>query len=62
MSAGPFTGDAALVLEEAFINGGGIETPARSQQGNFFDVGGDSVLHAEGKWLRGIGIIETFEA
>lgn len=62
VSAGPFAGHTALVLEEAVVDHRRIEAPAGREQGNFLDVGIDSFLHAEGKRLRWIGIIETFEA
>jgi len=62
MPAGPFAGDAALVMQEAFVDCSRIETPARGKEWDFFDVGIDAVLHAKGKCLSGIGVIETFEA
>lgn len=62
VSTGPFAGDAALVLEEAVVDHGRIEAPAGGQEGDFFNVGIDSLLHTEGKRLCWIGIIEAFEA
>lgn len=58
----PFAGNAPLVVKKAFVERGGIETPARGEERDFLDIGIDAILHAEGKWLRGIGVVEAFEA
>src|ERR1043166_8644396 len=57
--SGPFTGDAALVLKKALVNGRGIEAPPGSEQGDFFDVGINTVSQAEGKRLGRVTVVEA---
>ena len=49
------------MLEESLVDGGGIETPARGQEWNFFHISHYGFVQAIWKWLGRIGIIEALE-
>jgi len=51
-----------FVLKESFINGGRIKTPTSSEKRYFLRIACDGVLHAIRERLRGVGVIEAFEA
>src|ERR1022692_1950573 len=57
-----FSGDAARLFKEPFINGRGIKAPARREQGDFFGVDRDDVGLAEQRTLGRLKVMETFQA